>query len=40
MSRRIKGSRLRMLENCGHGIPTERPDEFHAEVEAFLADVA
>ncbi len=40
MSRRIEGSRLVMLENCGHGIPTEQPDEFHAEVEAFLADVA
>ena len=39
MSRRIPGSRLVMLENCGHAIPTERPDEFHAEVEAFLADV-
>ena len=40
MSRQIEGSRLVMLENCGHGIPTERPDEFHAEVGAFLADVA
>ncbi len=40
MSRRIQGSRLRMLENCGHGIPTEQPDEFHAEVDAFLADVS
>lgn len=40
MSRRIEGSRLRMLENCGHGIPTERPDEFHAEVEAFLTQVS
>ncbi len=39
MSRRIEGSRLVMLENCGHGIPTERPDEFHAEVEAFLTQV-
>ena len=40
MSRQIEGSRFVMLENCGHGIPTERPDEFHAEVGAFLADVA
>ncbi len=40
MSRRIPGSRLFMLESCGHGIPTERPDEFHAEVESFLEDVA
>ena len=40
MSRRIEGSRLRMLENCGHGIPTEQPDEFHAEVEAFLTQVS
>ncbi|MCY3964535.1 MAG: alpha/beta hydrolase [Acidobacteria bacterium] len=40
MSRRIQGSRLIMLENCGHWIPTERPAEFHAEVEAFLAEVA
>ena len=39
MSRRIPGARLVMLENCGHGIPTEQPDRFHAEVEAFLADV-
>ncbi len=39
MSRRIPGSRLVMLENCGHAIPTERPDEFHTEVEAFLAEV-
>ena len=40
MSRRIQGSRLVMLENCGHWIPTERPDEFHTEVESFLADIA
>ena len=40
MSRRIQGSRLVMLENCGHWIPNERPNEFHAEVDAFLADVA
>jgi len=39
MSRRIQGSRLVMLENCGHWIPTERPDEFHAEVDAFLTEV-
>ena len=39
MSRRIPGARLIMLDHCGHGIPTERPDEFHAEVETFLADV-
>lgn len=39
MSRRIRGSRLVMLENCGHAIPAELPDEFHAEVGAFLADV-
>ena len=39
MSRRIPGSRLRMLENCGHGIPTEQPDEFHAEVETFLTQL-
>ena len=40
MSRRIPGSRLVMLENCGHAIPTELPDRFHAEVESFLADIA
>ncbi len=40
MSRRIRGARLIMLEHCGHGIPAERPDRFHAAVEAFLADVA
>ncbi|MCE2557174.1 MAG: alpha/beta fold hydrolase [Acidobacteria bacterium] len=40
MSRRIPDARLVMLEHCGHGIPTERPDEFHAEVGAFLANVA
>lgn len=39
MSRRIQGSRLVMLENCGHAIPTERPDAFHAQIDAFLADV-
>ena len=39
MSRRVPGARLVMLEHCGHGIPTERPDEFHAEVGAFLADL-
>ena len=38
MSRQIAGARLRMIENCGHGIPAERPDEFHTEVEGFLAD--
>ena len=40
MSRRIPRSHLVMLENCGHWIPTERPDEFHAEVEAFLGALA
>ena len=40
MSRRIRGARLIMLEHCGHGIPAERPDEFHTAVKAFLADVA
>ena len=40
MSRRIPGARLVMLENCGHGIPTERPDEFHSEVDAFLGALA
>ena len=40
MSRRIRGARLIMLEHSGHGIPFERPDEFHTEVEAFLADIA
>lgn len=40
MSRRIEGSRLVMLENCGHAIPTELPDQFHAEVEAFLGALA
>ena len=40
MSRRIQGSRLVMLEDCGHWIPTERPDEFHAEVDAFLGALA
>ncbi len=39
MSRRISGARLLMLQDCGHFIPTERPDEFHAEVEAFLTQV-
>ena len=39
MSRRIQGSRLVMLENCGHWIPTERPDAFHAAVDAFLTEV-
>lgn len=39
MSRRIPNARLIMLENCGHGIPTEQPDEFHAATEAFLAEV-
>lgn len=40
MSRRIQSSRLVMLEDCGHWIPTERPDEFHAEVDAFLGALA
>lgn len=40
MSRRIQGSRVVMLEDCGHWIPTERPDEFHAEVDAFLGALA
>ena len=40
MSRRIQGSRLVMLENCGHWIPDERPDEFRAEVDAFLGALA
>ncbi len=40
MSRRIPGARLVMLEHCGHGIPTERPKEFHTEVGAFLAEVS
>jgi len=40
MSRRIDGAHLVMLENCGHGIPTEKPDEFHAEIEAFLTQVS
>lgn len=40
MSRRIQGSRLVMLENCGHWIPLERPDEFQAELETFLSALA
>ena len=32
-------SRLVMIENCGHGIPTEQPDRFHAELETFLTQV-
>ena len=40
MSRRIPGARLIMLEHCGHLIPAERPEEFHTEVEAFLANIA
>lgn len=39
MSRRIPDSRLVMIENCGHGIPTEQPDRFHAELETFLTQV-
>ena len=40
MSRRIEGSRLVMIENCGHGIPAEKLERFHTEVAAFLAEVA
>ena len=39
MSRRIPGAHLVMLENCGHWIPTERPEAFHAALDAFLAEV-
>lgn len=35
--RLIPNSRLVVLENCGHGVPTEHPEEFNRTVLEFLA---
>ena len=32
----IKGSELIVYDNCGHGVPQEKPDEFNRDVLAFL----
>ena len=40
MSRQIPNARLEMIEGCGHGIPTEMPDAFHALLEGFLDEAA
>ena len=38
MSRHIPGSRLKIYENCGHGIPGEKPEEFRDDLLSFLRD--
>jgi pimeloyl-ACP methyl ester carboxylesterase len=32
----IKGSQMIVYEGCGHGVPTERRDDFNRDVLAFL----
>lgn len=39
MSRQIEGSRLEMIEGCGHSIPTEKPTEMLALLDDFLASL-
>ena len=39
MSRAIPGSRLVMIENCGHNIHVDQPDRFVNEVLGFVAEV-
>lgn len=33
----IKGSKFIVYDNCGHGVPQEKPDEFNRDVLAFLS---
>ncbi|MDR7416029.1 MAG: alpha/beta fold hydrolase [Armatimonadota bacterium] len=37
-ARRIPHARLVVFPGCGHWVPRERPEEFHRELLAFLAD--
>ena len=39
MSRQIEGSRLEMIEGCGHSIPAEKPAEMLALLDDFLASL-
>ena len=39
MSRRISGSRLELIEGCGHGIPAEQPERLAELLADFLADI-
>jgi pimeloyl-ACP methyl ester carboxylesterase len=35
-ARHIPGARLEIIENCGHMLPFEKPEEFVARTVAFL----